>query len=288
MPTRLNDMSRISPIPQAAGESGAGCAGVRPEAPGRSVWDFDSLSWLVPKVPLRQVICILGPGQEPVQEQFRLLRTRLEDARQARPLKTMLVTSSLPGEGKSFVARNLAATVSQRGRQKVLLLEADLRRPGCCSALGLSPVAGLAECCGSTDPVASFVYRISGLDLCLLPAGDRATAATELLASHRMWEVLAETGRAFDWVVVDSAPLLPVADSVVLSRLCDGIVLVVRRSQALKSALQEVLDRIEPAKLLGVVLNDFPSRHSCEAYFQTAADSARGKDPDIADFKEAA
>jgi len=281
-------MTRISPIPLTTGESGAGCAEARPEAPGRRVWDFDSLSWLVPKVPLRQVICILGPGQEPVEEQFRLLRTRLEDARQARPLKTVLVTSSLPEEGKSFVALNLAATISQRGRKKVLLLEADLRRPGCCSALGLSPVAGLAECCRSADPVASFVYRISGLDLCLMPAGDRATAGTELLDSYRMRQVVAETGRAFDWVVVDSAPLLPVADSVVLSRLCEGIVLVVRRSKALKSALQEVLDRIEPAKLLGVVLNDFPSRHSCEAYLQSSANSAQGKDPDIADFKEAA
>ena len=281
-------MTRISPIPLTTGESGAGCAEARPEAPGRRVWDLDSLSWLVPKVPLRQVICILGPGQEPVQEQFRLLRTRLEDARQARPLKTVLVTSSLPEEGKSFVALNLAATISQRGRKKVLLLEADLRRPGCCSALGLSPVAGLAECCRSADPVASFVYRISGLDLCLMPAGDRATAGTELLDSYRMRQVVAETGRAFDWVVVDSAPLLPVADSVVLSRLCEGIVLVVRRSKALKSALEEVLDRIEPAKLLGVVLNDFPSRHSCEAYLQGSANMGQGKDPDIADFKEAA
>lgn len=136
-------MARISPIPQPASEAGASAA-VRLEAAGRATWDFESLSWLVPRVPLRQVICILGTGQDPMKEQFRLLRTRLEDLRQTRPLKTILVTSSLPEEGKTFVALNLAATVSQRGRNKVLLLEADLRRPSCCSALGLGPLPGLA------------------------------------------------------------------------------------------------------------------------------------------------
>jgi capsular exopolysaccharide synthesis family protein len=281
-------MTRISPLPQIAAESATGFAGTRPEAPGPSVLDFDSLSWLVPKVPLRQVICILGAGQEPVREQFRLLRTRLEDARRVRPLKMVLVTSSLPEEGKSFVALNLAATISQRGRNKVLLLEADLRRPGCCSALELSPVAGLAECCASNHPVASFVYRISGLDLCLMPAGDRPAAETELLASHRMSQVLAETGRAFDWVLLDSPPLLPVADSVALSRRCDGIVLVVRRNKALNSAVREALNRIEPGKLLGIVLNDFPSRHGCQAYFQSAADMTRGKNLEVSDSREAA
>ena len=281
-------MTRISPIPQTAAESGPGFAGVRPEAPGRSVWDFDSLSWLVPKVPLRQVICILGAGQEPVREQFRLLRARLEDARRVRPLKTVLVTSSLPEEGKSFVSLNLAETISQRGRNKVLLLEADLRRPSCCSGLELSPVAGLAECFASNDPVANFVYRISGLGLCLMPAGARVAAGTELLASRRMSHVLAETGRTFDWVFVDCPPLLPVADSVVLSRLCDGIVLVVRRNKALNTAVGEALKRIEPGKLLGIVLNDFPSRHGCQAYFQSSADMTQKKNPEVSEPREAA
>jgi Mrp family chromosome partitioning ATPase len=199
-------MARISPIPQPASEAGASAA-VRLEAAGRATWDFESLSWLVPRVPLRQVICILGTGQEPMKEQFRLLRTRLEDLRQTRPLKTILVTSSLPEEGKTFVALNLAATVSQRGRNKVLLLEADLRRPSCCSALGLGTLPGLAECCAKPGPLAGFVYRVSGLDLCLLPAGERSAPATECLPSQRMTQVIAETGRAFDWVLVDSAPV---------------------------------------------------------------------------------
>ncbi len=281
-------MARISPIPQPVAERGADFAVARPDAPARTAWDFESLSWLAPKVPLRQVIYILGAGQEPVKEQFRLLRTRLEDLRQTRALKTILVTSSLPEEGKSFVALNLAAALCQRGRNKVLLLEADLRRPSCCSALGLSPVPGLAECCANCAPLPGLVYRVSGMDVCLLPAGERPAPAIEWLASPRMARVVAETAGVFDWVLVDSAPLLPVADSVVLSRLCDGILLVVRRNRALKSALSEALNRFEPGKLLGLVLNDFPSRHGCPAYFRSLSGPVTRTSFAVADDKEAA
>ncbi|MGE5206151.1 MAG: tyrosine-protein kinase family protein [Chlamydiota bacterium] len=275
-------MSPISPVPQPADEI------FRSDHEGGRVWNFDSFSWLAPKVPLRQVIYALGAGQEPLREQFRLLRTRLEDLRRTRSLKSILITSSLTGEGKSFVTLNLAAAVSQRGRNKVLLLEADLCHPSCCAALGLSPVPGLTECCGSAEPTTSFVYRVSGLDLFLLPAGQQPRAEMELLSSRRASQILAETSRVFDWVLIDSAPLLPVADSVALSRWCDGILLVVRRRRALKSALREALSRIEPAKLLGIVLNDFPAHHSCKAYFQSLAEPASGKVLGITEEKKAA
>lgn len=280
-------MARISPIPQPATEGDADFAAARPDAPARTAWDFDSLSWLAPRVPLRQVIYILGAGQDPIKEQFRLLQTRLEDLAQTRLLKTILVTSGLPEEGKTFVALNLAAALCQRGRNKVLLLEADVRRPSCCSALGLQSVPGLAECCSNCAPVPRFVYRLSGLDVCLLPAGERPTSAIEWLASPRMARVVAETARAFDWVLVDSAPLLPVADSVALSRHCDGILLVVRRDRALKSALPEALNRFETGKLLGLVLNDFPNRHGCPSYFQSLSEPASRADPAVGE-REAA
>jgi len=278
----------MNPMPQPAAQRNAELAAARPDSPARTAWDFESLSWLAPKIPLRQVIYILGAGQDPIREQFRLLATRLQDLRQSRPLKTILVTSSLPEEGKTFVALNLAAALSQRDRHKVLLLEADLRRPSCCSSLGLSPVPGLAEFCATHASLSGFVYRVSGLDVCLLPAGERPAPAIEWLPSRRMSQALAETGSAFDWVLVYSAPLLPVADSVVLSRLCDGIMLVVRRNRALKSALLEALNRFEPGRLLGLVLNDFPSRHGCPAYFRSSSEPARQSDFAVADDRKAA
>jgi len=278
----------MNPMPQPAAQRNAELAAARPDSPARTAWDFESLSWLAPRVPLRQVIYILGAGQDPIKEQFRLLRTRLEDMRQTRPLKTILVTSSLPEEGKTFVALNLAAALCQRGRNQVLLLEADLRRPSCCSALGLSPVPGLAEFCATHASLPGFVYRVNGLDLCLLPAGERPVSAIEWLASPRMARVVTETARTFDWVLVDSAPLLPVADSVALSRHCDGILLVVSRHRALKSALPEALNRFESGKLLGLVLNDFPSRHGCPAYFRSVSEPATRTGFAVADDKEAA
>ncbi len=277
------EMTRLTPIPEPAAERGTGLSKARGE-----VWNFDSLSWLAPKVPLRQVIYALGAGQDVVREQFRLLHTRLEDLRRTRPLKSILITSGLPGEGKSFVALNLATAVSQRGRNKVLLMEADLHHPSCCSLLGLRPVPGLAECCASTEPMASFVYRVSGLDLFMLPTGQQPGTEMELLSSRRMAQMLVESSTVFDWVLIDSAPLLPVADSVALSRRCDGILLVVRRQRALKSALREALDRIERAKLLGIVLNDFPSHHSCKTYFQGLAEPAPDKVLGISDDEKAA
>jgi Mrp family chromosome partitioning ATPase len=102
-----------------------------------------------------------------------------------------------------------------------------------------------------------------------------------------MAQVVSEVGRAFDWVLVDSAPLLPVADSVVLSRRCDGILLVIRRDRALKSALSEALSRFEPGKLLGLVLNDFPNRHGCPTYFRSLSEPASRADPAVGERKAA-
>jgi len=245
----------------------------RPSPAGRG-WDWDSLSWLAPGVPLRQVICILGAGQDAVAEPIRLLHTRLQKLQEKRPLKSVMISSALPDEGKSFVALNLAAIMSQHPGSRVLLLEADLRWPSYGCTLGLDPVAGLADYCGSGEGLAKFVYRIRGANLCLLPAGGLAGRPMDVLASGRMAQALEEAGQVFDWVLVDSAPLVPVADSAALAQLCDGLLLVVRRNRAMHAAMREALERIEPAKLLGLVLNDFPSLQSSKTYFTKAAEPA--------------
>ena len=251
-------------------------------------WDFDRLSWLAPRVPLRQVICILGAGQDAVAEECRLLYTRLQNLRQMRPLRTILITSALQQEGKSFVALNLAAALCQRGRNKVLLVEADLRWPSYCSALGIDAVAGMADYCEGSEDLANFVYRVSGTDWCLLPAGKAAAQPREALGSSRMSQALAQAREVFDWVLVDSPPLVPAADSALLSHLCDGVLLVIRRHRAEKSALAEALRRIEPAKLLGLVLNGFPRHPGCQAYFKNTAEPASQSPLSIIDYRKAA
>lgn len=276
-------MNPTSSLAQAETESTSVRA--RPSPAGRG-WNWDSLSWLAPEVPLRQVICILGAGQDAVAESIRLLYTRLQRLREKRPLKTLMVTSALPQEGKSFLALNLAAVISQHAGSRVLLLEADLRRPSYCSTLGLNPAAGLAEYCGGGEGLAKFVYHIRGADLYLLPAGGTAGRPMDVLSSEGMEQALKEAGKVFDWVLVDSAPLSPVADSALLSQLCDGLLLVVRRNRATHTATREALERINPAQLLGLVLNDFPSLQSTKAYFTRPAE-IHGKEPlSILDYRK--
>ena len=263
-------MNATSSIAQTAEGAGAS-ARARPTPAGRD-WEWESLSWLAPGVPLRQVICILDAGQDEVAEQIRLLHTRLQKLREKRPLKTVMITSALPQEGKSFVALNLAEIMAQYRGDRVLLLEADLRWPYFCTRLGLDPAAGLVEYCRGGARLAKFVYRVRGAELYLLPAGDLIGRPMDVLASSGMAEALEEAGEVFDWVLVDSAPLVPVADSALLARLCDGLLLVLRRNRALKAATQEALERIDPAKLLGLVLNDFPGLRSSQDYFTSCAE----------------
>lgn len=278
-------MNATSSIAQTAEGAGAS-AKARPTPAGRG-WEWESLSWLAPGVPLRQVICILDAGQDAVAEQIRLLHTRLQKLREKRPLKTVMITSALPKEGKSFIALNLAEIMAQYPGDRVLLLEADLRWPSCCSRLGLDPTAGLVEYCRGGERLAKFVYRLRGAKLCLLPAGGLIGRPMDVLASGRMAEALEEAGEVFDWVLVDSAPLVPVADSALLSRLCDGVLLVLRRHRALKAATREALERIDAAKLLGLVLNDFPGLESSKDYFTSCAEAP--SDPlSIAGYSRAA
>lgn len=267
-------MNATSSIAQTAEGAGAS-ARARPTPAGRG-WEWESLSWLAPGVPLRQVICILDAGQDAVAEQIRLLHTRLQKLRETRPLKTVMITSALPKEGKSFVALNLAEIMAQTRGERVLLLEADLRWPSCCSRLGLGPAAGLVEYCGGGERLAKFVYRVRGAELYLLPAGGLIGHPADVLASSGMAKALEEAAEVFDWVVVDSAPLVPVADSALLARLCDGLLLVLRRNRALKAATQEALERIDPAKMLGLVLNDFPGLRSSKDYFTSYAEPPSG------------
>lgn len=259
----------------------------RPSPAGRG-WDWESLSWLAPEVPLRQVICVLGAGQDLVAEEIRLLHTRLRRLRERRPLRSLLITSALPQEGKSFLALNLAAVISQHGRERVLLLEGDLRRPSYCDLLGVDRPAGLAEYCRSGEGLAKFVYRLRGANFCVLPAGQDTSRPTEVLASNRMGEALEDSGRVFDWVLVDSAALVPAADSALLSHLCDGVLLVVRRNRTSTAAVHEALERIELDKLLGLALNDFPGPRSSKAYFsKNKAAPSKGL-ISLTDYSEAA
>ncbi|HYM74953.1 MAG TPA: CpsD/CapB family tyrosine-protein kinase [Candidatus Dormibacteraeota bacterium] len=199
-------------------------------------------------------------------EKFRFLGVRLRQMRQTRPLKKVLVTSTIPEEGKSLVSVNLAGVLARR-KHKVLLIEGDLRRPTVAQQLGLGRLAGLAEWLQGGLETASNIYHLRGPGFWILPAGDPPASPLELMQSARLSSLVAQLTTLFDWIVVDSPPLLPLADTTVWSRLTDGTLLVTREGTTEKKPLQRGLEMIKKSDLLGVVLNGC-SNTDHDSYYQ--------------------
>lgn len=194
-------------------------------------------------------------------ESFRQLRTNLQFANVSGEAKTVLLTSSLPGEGKSTTATNLAIALSQAG-QTVCLVDADLRRPMVSEYLGLERNAGLTTALVGAADVNALLQPWGEDNLYVLTSGQVPPNPSELLGSDEMRQLLAGLEQVFDTVIIDAPPLLPVTDAAVLSQHVGGVVLVVG-SQKLKSQeLQKSLTALEMvgSRLLGVVLNQLPSK----------------------------
>ena len=187
-------------------------------------------------------------------EKFRFLGVRLRQIRQNRPLKKVLVTSTIPEEGKSLVTANLAGALARR-KERVLLIEGDLRRPVLAQELGLGTLAGLAEWLQSRNQAPSNIYHLNGPGFWIMPAGHPPANTLELMQSGRLSALLRQLANSFDWIIVDSPPLLPLADTTVWSRLTDGTLLVAREGTTQKGPLQRGLEMIKKSNLLGVVLN---------------------------------
>jgi protein-tyrosine kinase len=188
-------------------------------------------------------------------EEFRTLRSRLYQIREKMPLKRLLVTSAMPKEGKSFVAANLAQVLVRQHGRRVLVIDADLRNPGLHRHLGTSSSPGLSEYLMGECDEFSCLQRGSMENLFFLPAGRMVPGASELLANGRLKLLLQRVEPLFDWIILDSAPVIPVSDSTIVAAACDGVLMVVRSgvtpSTLAKRAREEFPDKL----LLGVVLN---------------------------------
>jgi capsular exopolysaccharide synthesis family protein len=190
-------------------------------------------------------------------EQFRALATRLEHLRQQRDLKSVQVTSSGPHEGKTLLTINLAVTFAQNSRSRVLIIEGDLHRPMMSSALGLGNLPGISRWwSGSDREISRYICKVSDMPLWLLPAGAACSQPFNIFRAPRFAEALFHIDAAFDWIIVDSPPLLPFVDANLWSRLVDGTLLVVREGVSSASELKKGLQAMDSLNLLGVVLND--------------------------------
>lgn len=197
--------------------------------------------------------------QSPRAESFRQLRTNLQFANISGRAKTVLITSSLPGEGKSTTAVNLAIALGQAG-QSVCLVDADLRRPMVSDYLGLDRNAGLTTALVGVADVNDLLQHWGDDNLYVLASGQIPPNPSELLGSEEMRELILRLEQAFDTVIVDAPPLLPVTDAAVLSQHVGGVVVVVGSSKLKQQDLQKSLSALEMvgANLLGVVLNRLP------------------------------
>jgi len=208
--------------------------------------------------PIAQVtgkeIVVSHGGFSAAGESFRAIRTAIMLSRAAQPPKTILIASGTKSEGKTVVAVNIAAAFSQMGG-RVLLVDSDLRRSRCHETLSMDNQFGLTEVLVGQKEAAD-VIRIVGERLSFLSAGSVPPNPSELLASQKMRQLLAELSERYDQIVIDSPPVMPVSDSVILSQIVDGVLMVIapRTPKQLIRYACARLTQVE-AKILGVVLN---------------------------------
>jgi capsular exopolysaccharide synthesis family protein len=188
-------------------------------------------------------------------EKFRFLGVRLRQIQQTRPLKKVLITSTIPEEGKTTVSANLACTLARRRQQKTLLLEGDLRRPTLAKQFGLDRVPGLCEYLQNESDIADSIYRLDALGLWILPAGRTPQNPLELMQNGKLSPLMNQLSSWFDWIVIDSPPVLPLADTSMWMRMADGILLVTRQGKTEKQHLQRGVEALDRSKLLGALIN---------------------------------
>ena len=204
-----------------------------------------------------RLVSLLSPGTMEA-EQYRALRHLIEQFHKTASLGVLAVTSPGAGDGKTTTAINLAGALAQDPGARVLLVDADLRAPALPQRLALDPVRGRGLVDAILDPrlgLEAVVRKAPPFNLSVLPAGRRAGVPYELLASPRFGELLDDARRAFDYVILDSPPLVVFPDCRLVGQWVDGFLLIVAAHRTPRKMVEEALGLIEPAKLVGLVFN---------------------------------
>jgi capsular exopolysaccharide synthesis family protein len=229
-------------------------------------------------------------------EQFRSLRSRVQQARYEAPLKTILISSGMPAEGKTFVTANLAMSLARNSVNHILLIDGDLRHPTIHSLLGAPNTPGLSEYLAGTAELNDIMQRDRGprtaesaiarsiSNLTFIPAGKCSDNSSELAANHRIEKLVAALSPHFDWILIDSPPVLAVTDAVDLAYAADAVLLVARAASTPFDVAQRALAAFGNSRILGFVLNAVKDAPRTGLYYnyggrEEAGDAAgRGKD----------
>jgi protein-tyrosine kinase len=199
-------------------------------------------------------------------EEFRTLRSRLFQIREKRPLKSVLVSSAVPGEGKSFVSANLAQAIARQHGRRVLLVDADLRRASLHEYLGTRATPGMSDFLRGTADEDAVLQRGPMDGLFFIARGTEVTNPAELIANGRCKTLLQQLAPHFDWIVVDSPPAVPVSDASMLAEHCDGVLLVVRCGSTPFEQAQRAAREFREKAIVGVVLNQATSASGYNGY----------------------
>jgi Mrp family chromosome partitioning ATPase len=209
----------------------------------------------IPASTLVPIVQSLQSTSSVAGEEMRVLRAGLERISSSRGLRCVGVVSALPGDGKSTVSLGLAAALAREKSRRILLIDSDLRRSSVSQSLGLGGAPGLNDWLeGVIDEAPIHLAEAGGFFV--LSAGSSALARPEVLCSPRMEALLKTAREGFDFVVLDTAPVLPVSDAVMLQPLVDGFLLVTRARHTPREAILDCLARLRPDSIVGLVLND--------------------------------
>jgi len=205
----------------------------------------------------RHLVSLLDPTSFEA-EQYRRLRQHIEYLNTSRPLRVIAMTSAVASDGKTLTALNFAGTLAQAHDARILLIDADLRRPSVAALLGMQAVAGPGLSGAVQAPrgrLNDFVKRVGGSSLFVLPCGESRSDTYELLTSPRLLEVLDDAKRQYDYVVIDTPPIVPVPDGVLLAKAVDGYLVVVGANSTPRKLLAEALNLLDGSQVIGLIYN---------------------------------
>lgn len=216
---------------------------------------------------------VFSPGlSAKAAEQFRTLRSRLYQLRTSQQLKTLLITSAISGEGKTFLATNLGHAIARQAERRVLLIDADLRHSQLHVTLGAPKTPGLSDYLRGEKSEMDVIQYSPESNLSIISGGSEVSNPSELLSNGRLAKLLERVAPVFEWIIFDSPPSVPVADANVLAEHCDGLVMVVRARRTPAAVLQKGLQELQGRKIVGVVLNVVEEEALAYSYYHSAYD----------------
>ncbi len=243
---------------------------------------FASAKVLTPAVAAdSRLVCLTDQGGM-AAEKFRVLGLKLRHLRERRKVQRIVITSSIPEEGKSLIAANLALNQARSKILRAVLIDGDLRRPELARRFGFHRnLPGLSEVLRGERQLCEVVYKLEGSGLWFLPAGVTPENPLELMQSGRLKQLLEQLEEFFDWIIIDTPPIRPLADTPLWMKMADGVLLVMREGVCEKKQLERAVEVIDPSTMLGVVVNSCSSNEHKYYYsrYSSAASSEGSSSP---------